>query len=213
MRMGKKCTKCRVEKGFWEFNRDKRTKDGLNTRCRACCISYMKQYRENNREKMRGYGRKWYHGNTEYARKLYSENIEHYRKRNKKYYIKNKEHIAMLAKKYREKNLEKEKERQKKWYQTNSKRVKETLKEKIKMNRDNLSKTHGTVCKVCGATESKGKNKTLHFHHIEPCTKKSNVATIIHYSWEKVKREAKKCVLLCDKCHKGVHTGKIQLNV
>jgi 5-methylcytosine-specific restriction endonuclease McrA len=63
----------------------------------------------------------------------------------------------------------------------------------------------GYKCKHCGATESSGKSKSLHFHHVDPSTKSFNVGQGMNKSLEVLIAEAKKCILLCTTCHAKEH--------
>lgn len=55
----KKCHYCQQEKPVSEFSQQKRNKDGLGTRCRACCNAVAKVYYQKNKEsitaKMKAY--------------------------------------------------------------------------------------------------------------------------------------------------------------
>ena len=73
----KVCKKCKQEKSFECFSRYKRSKDGLQYRCKEC------------------------------DKKRYKENKEAYINRQKKYYEENKEKIKEKIKEWRIKNKEK----------------------------------------------------------------------------------------------------------
>jgi predicted transcriptional regulator len=45
------------------------------------------------------------------------------------------------------------------------------------------------------------------FHHLDPTTKDENFERIKYQSWEKIKEELDKCVLLCSNCHRVRHAG------
>jgi len=52
----------------------------------------------------------------------------------------------------------------------------------------------------------------LEFHHIDPSKKDFNLGSKGKTrSWEKIKIELDKCVLLCANCHREVHSGMIEL--
>lgn len=106
--MVKVCRKCKVEKEYSEFYKDKYKKDGLCSRCKYCS----KEYYETNKERVKEY---------------YETNKERVNKYGKKYYEANKERM----KEYREAN----KERIKKHYQTNKEIIKEYNKEYQKQRR------------------------------------------------------------------------------
>jgi hypothetical protein len=52
--MIKICTKCKIEKPFDEFGKDKKAKDGLSYNCKSCA----KEYREANKERKKEYNKK-----------------------------------------------------------------------------------------------------------------------------------------------------------
>lgn len=58
-------------------------------------------------------------------------------------------------------------------------------------------------CEICG--ESYG--PALHFHHIDPSSKKDNVSKMINstYSLEEIDEEIDKCIVLCANCHLKLH--------
>lgn len=81
----KKCCKCKIEKPFEEFNKDKSKKDGHRNSCKSCD----KKYREENKEK------------TSKKKKLYrEENKEKITKQKKEYYQKNKDKILQQKKQH-----------------------------------------------------------------------------------------------------------------
>ncbi len=47
----KKCSICKVEKSFEEFNKNKSKKDGLQSHCRNCSKTHFKSYWEKNKVK------------------------------------------------------------------------------------------------------------------------------------------------------------------
>ena len=60
----------------------------------------------------------------------------------------------------------------------------------------------GGKCEECGYNKFYG---ALEFHHIDPSTKENTIATIKNRSWDNLKKELDKCVLLCSNCHKETH--------
>ena len=59
-------------------------------------------------------------------------------------------------------------------------------------------------CTICGWKES---TWGLHFDHIDPKKKKANVSEMAEYSIESLKKEIRKCNLLCANCH-SIRTEK-----
>lgn len=67
----------------------------------------------------------------------------------------------------------------------------------------------GGKCQFCGYNRYQG---ALDLHHIDPKQKEFNIAHRGYCrSWERVKRELDKCVLVCATCHREVEAGIISL--
>ena len=67
----------------------------------------------------------------------------------------------------------------------------------------------GGCCQVCGYDRC---IEALEFHHLDPTQKDFGISRKGYTrSWEKVKEEVEKCILLCANCHREVHAGKLQL--
>lgn len=60
----------------------------------------------------------------------------------------------------------------------------------------------GGVCKECGYHKCLA---ALEFHHLDPNEKDLDPSRILNRSWEKIKLELDKCILLCSNCHKEIH--------
>ena len=121
----KVCSRCKVEKDFSEFHKDKNHKDGLQGQCKDCG----KKYRENNREKIAERGRKYRENNKE-------KEVE----RHRKYRENNREKIAEGQRKYRENNREKIAEGQRKYEQNNKERIAERKKKYNQLNKERIVK-------------------------------------------------------------------------
>ena len=72
----KTCTKCKEEKPFSEFHKDRTTKDGLHFQCKACKKEYNRKYKKENKELIRESNRKYHQEN----KVLIIENKRKYRK-------------------------------------------------------------------------------------------------------------------------------------
>lgn len=66
----------------------------------------------------------------------------------------------------------------------------------------------GGKCSICGYNKCLA---ALHFHHIDPQTKKYSPSHVIgRWSFERVKEELDKCILVCSNCHAEIHFGMYQ---
>ena len=61
----KTCYKCKEEKPFSEFHKDRTTKDGYQNQCKVCRKVYNKSYYEKNIEKVKERTRKYKQENEE----------------------------------------------------------------------------------------------------------------------------------------------------
>ena len=66
----KKCTRCKVEKELSEFNKIKKSKDGLAYYCKACAAIRDKKWYENNKERKKESSKKWHENNKEHVYNL-----------------------------------------------------------------------------------------------------------------------------------------------
>ena len=67
----------------------------------------------------------------------------------------------------------------------------------------------GGCCQICSYDRC---IEALEFHHLDPTQKDFGISRKGYTrSWEKVKEEVDKCILLCANCHREVHAGKLQL--
>lgn len=67
----------------------------------------------------------------------------------------------------------------------------------------------GGKCMVCGYNRCIG---ALDLHHVKG-KKRFLISTDAYlHSWEDIKRELDKCVLLCSNCHRELHNGLIKLS-
>jgi 5-methylcytosine-specific restriction endonuclease McrA len=79
-------------------------------------------------------------------------------------------------------------------------------REKVRLMTINYKGGH---CQVCGYDRCV---EALELHHLDPSKKDFGISSKGYTrSWEKVKEEADKCVLLCANCHREVHAGMLQL--
>ena len=91
----KTCTKCKETKPVSEFNKNRRTKDGLMGWCKPCTSEEGRRYREANKEKV-----------AESHRRYREANKEKIAETSRRYYEANKERLLELQRKRVEANRE-----------------------------------------------------------------------------------------------------------
>lgn len=68
----------------------------------------------------------------------------------------------------------------------------------------------GNKCQICGYNKC---NSALEFHHLNPNEKEFAIGqTGYRHSWESLKTELDKCILVCANCHREIHSNLIVLN-
>jgi transposase len=69
----------------------------------------------------------------------------------------------------------------------------------------------GGCCCICGYDRNM---RALHFHHLEPSQKRHEInAKGVAIALDKLRVEARKCVLLCSNCHAEVEDGMASISV
>ncbi len=67
----------------------------------------------------------------------------------------------------------------------------------------------GGKCTICGYNRCIA---ALDFHHLNPNEKDFSLSVRgLTRSWEKIKSEVNKCVLVCANCHREIHAGIIKV--
>ncbi|MGI5826808.1 MAG: hypothetical protein ACOX50_05360 [Patescibacteria group bacterium] len=65
----------------------------------------------------------------------------------------------------------------------------------------------GGRCQICGYNRHVG---ALEFHHLEEGSKEFGLSTRgLTRSWEKIRAEVEKCILVCANCHREIHGGLV----
>ena len=104
----KTCSKCKEEKPFSAFNKNRSKKDGLCYRCKTCfskrAMLYNKKNKEIRRERQRKYRQENREKENERSRKYRQENKERIREYGRKYRQENKDIIRDKTRKYRQEN-------------------------------------------------------------------------------------------------------------
>ena len=72
----KTCNKCKKDKELTEFNKHKGCKDGIRSRCKACCSAYNKKWQGENREARLAYKKQYDIDNRDKIQAYYQANRE-----------------------------------------------------------------------------------------------------------------------------------------
>jgi len=87
--------------------------------------------------------------------------------------------------------------------------LKKAVAKRRKKLRDMALEYGGGICIVCGYNRCR---RAMVFHHLDPSKKDFGLSVRgLTRSWEKMRAELDKCVLLCANCHAEVHDGITQL--
>lgn len=74
-----------------------------------------------------------------------------------------------------------------------------TFRQKLK---EKAIEYKGGCCEKCGYDRC---NSALEFHHLDPNEKDFGIGSYSVLSWEKIKPELDKCVMVCANCHREIH--------
>lgn len=86
----------------------------------------------------------------------------------------------------------------------------EAVQRRREKNKQLAIEYKGGKCQCCGYDKYQG---ALEFHHLDSNEKDFGIAEKGYTrSFEKVKKELDKCVLVCSNCHKEIHAGLINLD-
>lgn len=79
-----------------------------------------------------------------------------------------------------------------------------------KKSREYLAIAFGGKCTICGYDKTIA---ALDYHHLDPEDKDEllSIAMRDGYAWHKIVEEARKCTILCCRCHREVHAGVTQV--
>lgn len=158
--------------------------------------AYNKKYRELNKEKVLTRQKEWRARNKERIR-LYNEeyreaNPERIKKNSKDWWEANKGKPCSAAATLRKK----------KWRDNNPEKLVTKRKERKNLNRIRLREYKSTlVCARC----PENRPATLHFHHLDPSIKTTQVSEMLSRTWKRVMAEIDKCIVLCANCHAVEH--------
>ena len=80
----------------------------------------------------------------------------------------------------------------------NCRRIK-NYRQKLK---EDLVKYKGGECQICGYHKCL---EALEFHHLDPAKKDFSISSSDVLSYDKMKEEVDKCILVCANCHREIH--------
>lgn len=101
------------------------------------------------------------------------------------------------------------KKKDKRTYADRAEYLRKAVSKRRRKLREMACKYRGGKCEICGYNKSQ---RALSFHHIDQKQKKFGLsARGLTRSWEKIKEEIDKCILICANCHMEVHDGITQL--
>ena len=97
----KECTKCHTEKPLTDFFRERRQKDGRESRCKACAAVCWRLWKERNEDKRKEWQRNYNIRRKQnlkiWGRNYYMKNKERIKKRTREYQIKNKDKCVLFT--------------------------------------------------------------------------------------------------------------------
>lgn len=170
--------------------------------------SYIKEYNQKNKEKIRKYYQKWCQENIEKRRKHQQKYRQKHPEKDKQYYKNNREKIIDKQKKYYQENKEKCKKARQKHYQENKEKYKKLSKKRQHLWKKIIEKYYGEIkCQICGYNKNFA---AIEFHHKIPNEKEYALGRLFHYKptserIEILKEELKKGHFLCANCHREIH--------
>ena len=153
----------------------------------------------------------------EYMKEYHKLHKEEIMRRHRKYYKSHREELKEHSKKYNKEHKEDKKEYNKEYRELHREEIKkyrELHREETKKYNEKHNKKHKNIlralsleikskgCIRCGYKDNMRK---LLFHHVDPSTKKYNIANLWSRTIKQHKEELDKCVVLCFKCHAAVH--------
>jgi hypothetical protein len=125
----KTCSKCKEEKPFSEFSKNKNSKDGLQSYCKICVKKIDKEYKEKNKNILKEKSKEYYQNNINSIKEYYQKNKEKFDQYQKQYYQENKKEQIQKSIKRNKENKQKYSLSLISWKEKN----KEILREKRKI--------------------------------------------------------------------------------
>lgn len=103
---------------------------------------------------------------------------------------------------WKEKNKDHLKESQTKWRLLNKDLRHKQQRERTQNFKKRAIEYCGNVCAHCGGAFPPA---VYDFHHVNPEEKEVLISKIMSHSWDNIRKELDKCILLCANCHRIEH--------
>jgi len=87
-------------------------------------------------------------------------------------------------------------------------RVLELKRNRRQSKRIQLIQDAGGKCSICGYSKC---FRALDFHHLNPKKKELTLGKNMDKSMEVLRKEAKKCILVCSNCHAELHDNQVDI--
>lgn len=175
----KACSKCGEELSLDAFHNDKSKKDGKASYCKACKKLHIKEYYEQNKDRLSKYAKEYREANadkiSEWKKEHYENNKEYILERVKEYHIDNRERILVGRRAYYDDNKEVFAIKAKAYYETNKEKLSEYNKWYREANKERLSEQSRKYNKTPKGKESKRRAKAK-----RRATKLSNIVEDIN---------------------------------
>jgi predicted HNH restriction endonuclease len=98
---------------------------------------------------------------------------------------------------------------EKRRYQDRREYLIDRVQKRRKLLRQKAIDYKGGKCQICGYSNC---SEVLEFHHLAADKKDFGISQKGYTrSWEKVRLELDKCIMLCANCHREIHAGILQL--
>lgn len=95
--------------------------------------------------------------------------------------------------------------KEKRKYADRAEYIKKAVSKRRKKIKDMAIQYKGGKCVLCGYNKCED---ALQFHHLDSDKKEFGVSQSgLTRSWDRVKNEIEKCILVCANCHREIHSG------
>lgn len=99
--------------------------------------------------------------------------------------------------------------KEKRTYADRAEYMKKAVTERRRKLKQMVVEYKGGICIICGYKKYVG---AFDLHHLDSAQKDFGLSTRgLTRSWEKIKAEADKCILVCANCHREIHGGIIKI--